>query len=840
MNTNSSIIYTIEKAVCKIDQKKTKGKLTIYSDGYFFSGKSSLSEKFDICAVTVSKSSLGTHGLLGEKHKPALCISIPGKKDGIFAINEKNLDDVINAVKKAAQKEENQRKENRYSLACQKMRQITKSSEAADVGEEFIKLSGYKDSKKKAEECKIFELDYKKKEEAYASVSLFFDSDDLNKVHMAITILEELQDYLDAPQKLINALHKRNTLVEKTYTDACYILSNARSASAVNLALLMFQEIPEYKDSGSKIIECNTLKQEFEQKESIFIQAQELLKNASTVEHVEEARKLFLSIEGYRAADEQVQSCEVKKNVILKRIYNDALHKLSIAKVPSDVNEPIALLKSIEGYSDAQQQIARCLEVQQTLEKKEAIYKKAKDDLNVANAITDYETIRNVLLPIAGYCDAKEIISKCNSQIKAIKEAEERAQKEAEEKARLEAEKKAKIAAIESAQSAPDDFSITEGKISTTNRKALNLFLDNPFRILGISRNATQEDAQGVLDKFKKLERLKALSSYSAPYHLKHFIKPDRSAAVIQAAIGTLNDISNRILWFATPVGCAAWVSTEYRLQTRKLSSIDYDKYDIFLANYVFAILNDPLFETKSLWDKVFKRMVDYIKDVEKTKQLFTVPDDKKTEAESDFASLFEKKISQPILFMIEDADIIGLKNLYVLIKEKKDLKTLTRKLDGRLSNWFETETRAIDKEISELGEGERATPSLVSKAKQLYADLKKTVRPELTWAEDNYPAKSVRLTMFQDEYRGTAWSLMGFLFQAGSKAEARGIANDIEKYCTDEQKDILKYVIREVPRPRPKPVPPQHEHYILSESPTIDLQRFGGSLFMRPSHVFA
>ena len=97
-----------------------------------------------------------------------------------------------------------------------------------------------------------------------------------------------------------------------------------------------------------------------------------------------------------------------------------------------------------------------------------------------------------------------------------------------------------------------------------------------------------------------------------------------------------------------------------------------------------------------------------------------------------------------------------------------------------------------------------------------MYADLKKNVRPELTWAENNYPEKSVRLTMFQDEYRGTAWSLMSFLFQAGSKLEARTIADDIEKYCTDEQKDILKYVIREVPRPRPKPVPPEHEHYDL------------------------
>ncbi len=71
------------------------------------------------------------------------------------------------------------------------------------------------------------------------------------------------------------------------------------------------------------------------------------------------------------------------------------------------------------------------------------------------------------------------------------------------------------------------------------------------------------DEAQSILDKFKKLERLKALSSYTVPYHLKHFEKPDRSAAVVQAAIGTLSDIKNRLFWFSTSIGCVAWYTTE-------------------------------------------------------------------------------------------------------------------------------------------------------------------------------------------------------------------------------------------------------------------------------------
>ena len=566
MKTGSSVLYTIEDAICLIDQKKTKGKLTIYYDSYFFSGKSSLSGKFDICAVTISKTSLGIPGLFGEKYKPALCISIPGKKDEIFAIDEDTLDKVINSIKEAAKREAYQRKEDRYSSACCKMRQITNSSEAADVGREFIKLAKYKDSNKKAEECKVIEQEYQKKEESYANAILIYDSDDLSQINIAINLLEELDNYLDSPQKLTYALQKRATLneiTETTYTKACELLSNAKLASSANEALLLFQKIPDYKDSATKIQECNAIKLELERKELIFVQAQELLKNAFTLEQVDEARKLFASIDGYRTRTTHVKIklCEQKRIEIQKSIYDDALQKLTNAKLSNDVDEPIKLLTSIENYSDAKQQIAKCLELKQTLERNEVIYKKTKKDLHSAKTIADYEAIKKALSTLTGYRDSKTIITKCDSQIKTIKEAEERARKESEEKARIEAEKKATIATIESAQSAPDDLRITEGKISTANRKALNLFLDNPFRILGISRKATQEDAREVLDKFKKLERLKALSSYSAPYHLKHFKKPDRSASVIQATIGTLNNTSNRILWFATPVGCAAWVS---------------------------------------------------------------------------------------------------------------------------------------------------------------------------------------------------------------------------------------------------------------------------------------
>lgn len=585
MDTEGKELYIVDDAIYMDGKHKYKGKLTITDKGYRFSSKMNLLCDFDICKIKVAQTVLEVPGLFGSKIKPALRLTMPGKQDGVFAIQEDIIPFVIKKVEEAAKQENLRRKEEDYSVACRK----------------------------------------------------------------------------------------------------------------------------------------------------------------------------------------------------------------------------------VENFSDSKHQIAKCNDVKKKLDAKEAIYKQAQDKLNAAKTIGEYEEVIKLIASISGYREVQRLSDECHEKIRKLKEIEEQTRREAEEKARLAAEKKAKIDAIENAQTAPDDISITSDKITSANRKALNLFLNNPFRVLGLSRNASSDDAQAVLDKFKKLERLKALGSYSSPFHLKHFVKPDRSAAVIQAAIGTLNDVKNRILWFSTPVGSAAWNTGAYRELTRKLPGIDYDKYDVFLANYIYALLNDPSFANKPLWLSIIKKIITFIEQENSTVSMFDGADN-----EESFVSLFERQVSQPIVALIEDAEIPALKNLYTIIRDVKDLETISKKLDSRLSKWFETETRSIDKEISELGEGENATSTKIATARNLYAQLKSKVKPELIWAENNYPEKSVRLTMFQDEYRGTAWSLMVFLFQGGSKAEARNIADEIERYCNDEQKDLLKYVIREIPRPRPRPVPPEHEHYDL------------------------
>ena len=71
-------------------------------------------------------------------------------------------------------------------------------------------------------------------------------------------------------------------------------------------------------------------------------------------------------------------------------------------------------------------------------------------------------------------------------------------------------------------------------------KKAGSAFLDNPYRILGISCCATNEEANTALDKLKKLARLKAIGSYNSPFDLIGIEKPIRELSVAQNALTLL------------------------------------------------------------------------------------------------------------------------------------------------------------------------------------------------------------------------------------------------------------------------------------------------------------
>ena len=164
------------------------------------------------------------------------------------------------------------------------------------------------------------------------------------------------------------------------------------------------------------------------------------------------------------------------------------------------------------------------------------------------------------------------------------REAKERARqeqlrKEAEEKERIESQKTKE----------------NDDRIKKMDKSVLSLFLQNPFRILGLSCKATKADALEVKDKLEKLERLHATKSYKSEFDLKHISLPSRELSALQACITQLEDVKYRWFWFETSKYCKTW-GAEYNLVELKAKAMDSkavsaNDYDLFLACYLRALL---------------------------------------------------------------------------------------------------------------------------------------------------------------------------------------------------------------------------------------------------------
>lgn len=201
----------------------------------------------------------------------------------------------------------------------------------------------------------------------------------------------------------------------------------------------------------------------------------------------------------------------------------------------------------------------------------------------------------------------EEAKRKADEEYRLKKEAEQRQKAEAERKERevferKAAEKKARISKeVENCRDNPVQKMVSLSPIAI---KAGGYFLDNPYRILGISCLATNEEANTALDKLKKLARLKALESYRSAFDLNGLDKPSRDLSVAQNALALLKDKSHRWFWFAEADACAAWQSGKYRIELAK-DGLEYGTYDLFLANYMYAVLCDPNISVSETWKRV-------------------------------------------------------------------------------------------------------------------------------------------------------------------------------------------------------------------------------------------
>ncbi len=397
----------------------------------------------------------------------------------------------------------------------------------------------------------------------------------------------------------------------------------------------------------------------------------------------------------------------------------------------------------------------------------------------------------------------EEAKRKADEEYRLKQETERRKKAEAERLAREEMELRlsAKNARIQKEvenvknQSAQENISP-----SPLSKKAGSYFLDNPYRTLGISCLASNEDANTALDKLKKLARLKALDSYKSNFDLYGIEKPTRDLSVAQNALVLLKDKSYKWFWFADSGACVAWQSGKYRIELSKEGQ-EYGTYDLFLANYLYAVICDPGFNTPETWKRVLNFYV-FICKQSSCELLRSRYAEKELQGVNNAGLLnsFKSVIFKPILFLCERDDLDAILRLHKCIKDCSSscLDNLTRNILGKLVSWFTDKEAVMMKYLGEADD-DAITVEKGKEIRERGEEYCSVVEPVLEMVLRDFRGDTVRYDMIKESYRTATYQLMYVLNKCSDKSDAIHFANKCYSYCNADDKKRIQNTFGEV-----------------------------------------
>ena len=337
--------------------------------------------------------------------------------------------------------------------------------------------------------------------------------------------------------------------------------------------------------------------------------------------------------------------------------------------------------------------------------------------------------------------------------------------------------------------------------IKVLSKKAATCLLDNPYRILGVSCLASNEEANSALDKLKKLARLKALGSYQSRYDIKGIDKPIRELSVAQNALVLLKDNTNKFFWFADPDPCMAWYSGKYRIELTK-DGKEYGTYDLFLANYMYALLCDPDFNDAETWKRVLQfycyicRQNGYeLLRSRFTKKELLYVDNK--ELVNSFCSV----IFKPILLLCERDDLDAVIRLHKYIKDSDDslLEGLSRNVLRKLVSWFTNKEADVMNYLQEMDIQYVISNEQAIEIYERGESYCQTVEPMIEIVLRDFRTDAVRYDMVKESYRHTTYQLMYELNKFSNKSYALLFANKCYSYCNADDKKRIKNTFGEM-----------------------------------------
>lgn len=379
------------------------------------------------------------------------------------------------------------------------------------------------------------------------------------------------------------------------------------------------------------------------------------------------------------------------------------------------------------------------------------------------------------------------------------RKAEERRQKEEQERLereRLErrlAEKQERIRrAVEQSKAEGVEENPT---ILPIAQKAGGVFLNNPYRVLGISCSASNEEANTALDKLKKLARLKALASYRSAFDLVGLEKPIRDLSIAQNALSSLKDKNNKWFWFAESDPCSAWQNGKYRMELAR-DGFEYGSYDLFLANYLYAVLCDSGFAVAETWKRVLNFYCFLCKQ-EDCAFLRSRFSDRELQDMSNGQILnnFRNAIFKPILLLCERDDLDAVLRLYNCIKDCDDrmLDNLSRNVLGKLVSWFTDKEADVLRYLNDFNSLESVSEEKGAEIRERGDAYCKVVEPVLALVLRDFRGDAVRYDMIRESYRHVTYQLMFELHKCSDQSNAIFFANKCFSYCNADDKKRIQ-----------------------------------------------
>lgn len=350
---------------------------------------------------------------------------------------------------------------------------------------------------------------------------------------------------------------------------------------------------------------------------------------------------------------------------------------------------------------------------------------------------------------------------------------------------------------VEATKSQPIQDTMVIGALA---KRAGSSFLDNPYRVLGISCLSSTEDANTALDKLKKMARLNALESYNTAFELNGIEKPCRNLSIAQNALVLLKDHTHKYFWFAETDACVAWRNGKYRIELSR-DGEDFGSYDLFLANYLHAVLCDPDFNTAETWKRVLRFYCFICKqsNCELLRSRFNKNEQNRI-SNTDLHNSFRNAIFKPILLLCERDDLDAVIRLHKYIKACNDslLDGLARSVLGKLVSWFTDKEADMLSYLWQFDEQDTISDAQGTEIFRRGEDYCSVVEPMLEIVLRDLRGDSIRYDMIKESYRSVTYQLMYELNRCHNKTNAIMFANKCYSYCNADDKKRIQNVFGE------------------------------------------